>query len=168
MKAALFDEWAHYTYATLRDDPNIRKFWGESLDRMWTNIFDVRGGAIWRYVDEIFMLPEPKAGSPWWKTHAKRSGEEYSGNCVGYGEWGIIDVWRRKKPEYWSVRKAYSLGDAGADCLRQQNAAGTACALRQQSLGLSGNRMGKLQPEPRPLAVLRAVDALSAIVNTTK
>ncbi|MDR2765658.1 MAG: beta-galactosidase, partial [Tannerella sp.] len=111
---ALFDEWAHvpcYTYATLRDDPNIREFWGESLDRMWTNIFDVQGGlggAIWGYIDEIFMLPEPKAGAPWWKTDAKRSGEEYSGNCVGYGEWGIIDVWRRKKPEFWSTKKAYS------------------------------------------------------------
>jgi beta-galactosidase/beta-glucuronidase len=34
---ALFDEWAHvpcYTYATLRNDPNIREFWGESPDRM--------------------------------------------------------------------------------------------------------------------------------------
>jgi beta-galactosidase/beta-glucuronidase len=44
---ALFDEWLHvtcYNYATLRDDPNAREFWGESLDRMWTGIFDVRGG----------------------------------------------------------------------------------------------------------------------------
>ncbi|MDR2763632.1 MAG: beta-galactosidase [Tannerella sp.] len=111
---ALFDEWAHvpcYTYATLRDDPNIRAFWGESLDRMWANLFEAQGGlggAIWGYVDEIFMLPEPKAGNAWWKTYAKRSNEEYSGNCVGYGEWGIIDIWRRKKPEFWSTKKAYS------------------------------------------------------------
>jgi hypothetical protein len=111
---ALFDEWAHvscYTYTTLRDDPNIREFWGESLDKMWSNLFRVPGGlggAIWGYIDETFMLPEPKYGSPWWKTYAKRSSEDYSGNCVGYGEWGIIDVWRRKKPEFWSVKKAYS------------------------------------------------------------
>jgi hypothetical protein len=111
---AIFDEWAHvpcYTYSTLRDDPNIREFWGESLDRMWTNIFDVQGGlggAIWGYVDEAFLLPEPKFGKPWWKTSSKSKTEEYTGNCIGYGEWGIIDVWRRKKPEFWSVKKAYS------------------------------------------------------------
>jgi hypothetical protein len=111
---ALFDEWAHvpcYTYATLRDDPNIREFWGMSLDRMWSNIFEARGGlggAIWGYIDETFALPEPKTGNPWWKTFAKGESEVYTGNCVGYGEWGIVDVWRRLKPEFLSTRKAYS------------------------------------------------------------
>jgi hypothetical protein len=111
---ALFDEWAHvpcYTYATLRDDPNIREFWGVSLDKMWENSFSASGGlggAIWGYIDETFMLPEPKAGKPTWKEFAKREDEEYTGNCVGYGEWGIVDVWRRQKPEFWATKKAYS------------------------------------------------------------
>ncbi|MDB5023609.1 MAG: ebgA 1 [Mucilaginibacter sp.] len=89
----LFDEWAHvpcYVNDILREDPNIREFWGKSLDLMWQGAFEAKGGlggAIWGMIDETFMLPD---------------------TTVGYGEWGIVDTWRRKKPEFWSTRKAYS------------------------------------------------------------
>ena len=112
---ALFDEWAHpacYTYATLQEDPNIREFWGHSIERMWSGLFDAPGGlggAIWGYVDETFMLPEPKVGTAFWKEFARTAKpEDYQGKCVGYGEWGIVDVWRREKPEFWATTKAYS------------------------------------------------------------
>ena len=112
---ALFDEWAHpacYTYATLQEDPTIREFWGHSIERMWSGLFDAPGGlggAIWGYVDETFMLPEPKVGTAFWKEFARTAKpEDYQGKCVGYGEWGIVDVWRREKPEFWATKKAYS------------------------------------------------------------
>lgn len=112
---AIFDEWAHpacYTYETLQTDPNIREFWGQSLEMMWSGLFDARGGlggAIWGYIDETFQLPEPKKGTPFWKEFAHTAKPEgFRGNCVGYGEWGIVDVWRREKPEFWSTKKAYS------------------------------------------------------------
>lgn len=112
---ALFDEWAHpacYTYETLQNDPNIREFWGKSLDMMWGKLFDARGGlggAVWCYADETFMLPEPKVGTAFWKDFAHTAKpKDYEGKCVGYGEWGIVDVWRREKPEFWSTKKAYS------------------------------------------------------------
>lgn len=112
---ALFDKWAHpacYTYATLQEDPNIREFWGHSIERMWSGLFDAPGGlggAIWGYVDETFMLPEPKVGTAFWKEFARTAKpEDYQGKCVGYGEWGIVDVWRREKPEFWATKKAYS------------------------------------------------------------
>ena len=112
---ALFDEWAHpacYTYATLQEDPNIREFWGHSIERMWSGLFDAPGGlggAIWGYVDETFMLPEPKVGTAFWKEFARTAKpEDYQGKCVGYGEWGIVDVWRREKPGFWAAKKAYS------------------------------------------------------------
>ncbi|WP_316788947.1 glycoside hydrolase family 2 protein [Pedobacter frigoris] len=113
---ALFDEWAHppcYTYKTLRDDPNIREFWGISMDMMWGRLFPTKGGlggAIWGYVDDIFMIPQQlKKGTPLWRDFAKgQKPAAYQGHEVGYGEWGIVDVWRRRKPEFWSTKKAQS------------------------------------------------------------
>ena len=112
---ALFDEWAHpacYTYQTLQTDPNIREFWGKSIDMMWDGLYNAPGGlggAIWGYIDETFMLPKPKVGTSFWKEFAHTAKPEgFRGECVGYGEWGIVDVWRRKKPEFWSTKKAYS------------------------------------------------------------
>jgi len=112
----LFDEWAHvacYNNPTLQTDPNVRDFWGQSLDKMWTKIFESEGGlggAIWGYIDETFMLPEDLPGyNEWWGILDKNIiPAEYKGHCVGYGEWGIIDTWRRKKPEFWNTKKAYS------------------------------------------------------------
>jgi len=89
----IFDEWAHvacYNSSTIKEDPNIRDFWGMSLDSMWQKTYDADGGlggAIWGMIDETFMLPD---------------------STVRYGEWGIVDTWRRKKPEFWNTKKAYS------------------------------------------------------------
>lgn len=113
---ALFDEWAHpacYTYQTLRDDPNIREFWGISMDMMWGRLFPTKGGlggAIWGYVDDVFAVPQKlKKGNNFWKEFAKSAKPEgFQGEMVGYGEWGIVDVWRRPKPEFWSTKKAQS------------------------------------------------------------
>ena len=67
---------------------------------MWSKLFNTSGGlggAIWGYIDETFMVPELKVGEPYWKTFARTAKpEEFQGNCVGYGEWGIVDVWRRE------------------------------------------------------------------------
>lgn len=111
----IFDEWAHpacYTYATLQHDPGIREFWGKSLDMMWDGVYrtpGALGGAIWGYIDEVFFLPKPKEGTSYWKDFAHTAKPEgFRGDCVGYGEWGIVDVFRRKKPEFWATKKAYS------------------------------------------------------------
>ncbi len=89
----IYDEWAHvatYDYEQLRQDQNVRTYWGKSLDLMWDKCVKSQGalgGAIWGMIDETFMLPD---------------------TVVGYGEWGIVDTWRRKKPEFWETKKAYS------------------------------------------------------------
>jgi hypothetical protein len=89
----LNDEFAHvscYNLDTLRRDPGVRNSWGESIKRFGDRFLAADGclgGSIWAGIDEVFLLP---------------------GGPTGYGEWGIIDGWRRKKPEHWLTRKAYS------------------------------------------------------------
>jgi len=112
----LFDEWAHvacYNNFELKEDPNVRNFWGQSLDSMWTYTFEADGalgGGIWCMIDETFMLPENLEGfNQWWGIlDPNIIPSSYMGPCVGYGEWGIIDTWRRRKPEFWETKKAYS------------------------------------------------------------
>lgn len=89
----LSDEWAHvacYNTGLLRYDPNVKDYWGRSMDTTWLARFDVPGnigGAIWGMIDETFHMP---------------------GKVTGYGPWGFVDVWRRKKAEFWNTRKAHS------------------------------------------------------------
>ncbi|MCF7567502.1 hypothetical protein L3X37_03875 [Sabulilitoribacter arenilitoris] len=114
-KPVIFDEWAHVPCYTkdVKSDPNIREFWGISLDTMWQKTYDADGGlggAIWGMIDETFMLPKNLPGyGDWWGTvKGDPDIEPYSGPTVGFGEWGIVDTWRRKKPEFWNTKKAYS------------------------------------------------------------
>ncbi len=111
----LCDEWVHspcYNFGTIKEDPNVRDFWGQSLDTMWANIFDSDGGlggANWAMIDEIFMLPDTLSGfREWWGFDSEPALQKFQGRTVGSGEWGMVDVWRRKKPEFWSIKKAYS------------------------------------------------------------
>ena len=61
-------------------------------------------------IDETFMLPDTMPGfNDWWgKIDENVIPAEYTGHTVGYGEWGIVDTWRRRKPEFWNTKKAYS------------------------------------------------------------
>ena len=101
----LHDEFAHipcYNKEELKRDPGVRNFWGETIKIFAENIYTtdgVLGGAIWGSVDEVFQLPDMDNELPDISEKASK---------FGYGEWGIIDGWRRKKPEYWLVKKAYS------------------------------------------------------------
>jgi hypothetical protein len=87
----------------LRRDPAIREFWGQSIRRHWDRIWrcnNALGCAIWSAVDDVTI----------------HSGGDRA------DEWGILDVWRRPKPEYWHVRQAYAPIRVEAGTLRAQDA----------------------------------------------
>jgi len=103
----LIDEMFHintYNYEELTIDPGMREEWSRGIYRFggndtnphWeTNALWHRmvrsdrwlGVAIWGGIDETFVIGEDR---------------------VGYGQWGIIDGWRRKKPEWWLTKKLFS------------------------------------------------------------
>lgn len=93
-RPTLFGEYAHlstYSRRELLTDPGVRSAYGAPLVKMYDSIYSHTGnlgGAIWSGIDDIFYMPD--------------------GRIVGYGPWGPIDGWRRPKPEYWGMKKAYS------------------------------------------------------------
>ena len=116
----IYDEWMHvlgHTAGEWFHDPNGRDYWGRSLDKAWSNLFETDGsigGAIWNFVDDVTYLPDPLRKSargpqrflnPDDVRIATPTGR---GNIFGTARWGIVDEWRRKKPEFWNTKKAYS------------------------------------------------------------
>jgi beta-galactosidase len=97
-----FGEYSHlnaYNRHELATDPGLRDAWGRDFARMVDDMrgsAGVCGGSIWAGMDDTFVLPPP------------RSTPDQPPRVAGYGSWGPLDAWRREKPEYWHMKKAYS------------------------------------------------------------
>lgn len=72
-------------------DPGLRDMWGDYLKYFVDFMQEspsIAGLGIWGCNDEMFY---PKQNAP-----------------CGYGPWGIVDGFRREKPEFWHTKMAYS------------------------------------------------------------
>jgi len=99
--AVVYNEYAHmanYNISTLKRDPNARNHWGQGIKMFWEEMVPGRGclgGAIWSAIDDVFL-------------YSHQPLKELTARQEQGGEWGIIDGWRRAKPEYWLAKKAFS------------------------------------------------------------
>jgi beta-galactosidase len=93
-RPVLFGEYCHLSVYNRREtvtDPAVRDLWGLALRPMWEGMYrtpGMLGGALWSGIDDVFHLPD--------------------GRSTGYGPWGLIDGWRRHKPEFLQVRNSYA------------------------------------------------------------
>lgn len=90
----LFGEALHlncYNTSENITDPALRDLWGDYLKYFVDNMQEspaIAGLGIWGAIDEMFY-PEQK-------------------EPCGYGPWGVVDGFRREKPEFWHMKMAYS------------------------------------------------------------
>lgn len=90
----LFGEALHincYNTSENITDPGLRDLWGDYIKYFVDNMQDspaVAGLGIWSAIDEMYY---PKDNVP-----------------CGYGPWGVVDGFRREKPEFWHMKMSYS------------------------------------------------------------
>jgi hypothetical protein len=97
-------------------DPGERDYYIEPLIPIWDAVEtskNVQASIIWAWVDDAFLVPgrdsEYGRGSIVRPLHFLDHIYKMPGRgIVGDAPWGIVDGWRRKKPEFWNVKMLFS------------------------------------------------------------
>lgn len=95
-------------------DPGVRDYYVAPLidvmEAFW-NSKVVQASFIWAWSDDMFLVPN--RGSEQGRSYTEDHGVERiyykpGHGLVGDAPWGVIDGWRRRKPEFWNVQNLYS------------------------------------------------------------
>lgn len=97
-------------------DPGERDYYIQPLIPVWDAVQaskNVQASVIWAWVDDAFLVPgrdsEYGRGSIVRPLHFLDRIYHMPGRgIVGDAPWGIVDGWRRKKPEFWHVKMLFS------------------------------------------------------------
>ncbi len=95
-------------------DPGIRDYYAEPLRPIYSEMMrsrNIAGTQIWAWSDDIFCVPNRglEYGRHYTACHFIEN--EYrlpDRGLVGDAPWGVVDGWRRKKPEFWITKKLQS------------------------------------------------------------
>jgi beta-galactosidase len=97
-------------------DPGDRDYYISPLIDVWDAVQtskNVQGSMIWAWADDIFLVPgrdsEYGRGGIGKPEHPLDGIYHIPGRgIVGDAPWGLVDGWRRKKPEFWHIKMMMS------------------------------------------------------------
>ena len=100
--------------AELWVDPGIRDYYVEpypAIHDCFMKSKVTQGSFIWCWGDDLFCVPGRgfEYGRQGAKCHFVENSYRLPGRgIVGDAPWGVVDGWRRKKPEFWITKKLHS------------------------------------------------------------
>ena len=105
---------AFYDHSDLYLDPGIRDYYIEPMIDLYRKFAEskvVQGSQIWAWADDMFCPPNMcrENGRGWIPGHFSEEMYDIAGRGVcGDAPWGVVDSWRRRKPEFWILKKLHS------------------------------------------------------------
>ncbi len=95
-------------------DPGIRDYYAEPLPAIYEQMMQskhIAGTQIWAWSDDIFCVPNRGLEYGRGTTRSHFIENQYrmpDRGLVGDAPWGVVDGWRRRKPEFWITKKLHS------------------------------------------------------------
>jgi beta-galactosidase len=119
-KPVIWDEcWCIYQgifndVAEMWLDPGMHDYYVEPLPAIYDRMMRaprIAGTQIWAWSDDIFCVPNRGLEYGRGTTRSHFIENEYrlpNRGLVGDAPWGVVDGWRRTKPEFWITKKLHS------------------------------------------------------------